>query len=394
LYKIDSQGATNDNHFTQGDPSQGIPATVVNSGWLNAVQDEQEAILTAAGITADKNNSAQVLASILTLIGNRAGSRNLLINGDFRFAQRRKTAALSVAGGAVSGIVLDRWLSAADTGSGTGVATVSRQAHTVGQSAVPGGPVYFMRHAQTTPSSAGAPSDVQRIEGVSGLSGCDVTVSIWLKAAGAMTVSARATQNFGTGGSPSSPVVAGTTALSITTSWALYTVTFTLPGIGGKTLGTAGNDYLEIAFLGPQGATYTLDYSRAQFEYGDQDSNFEVRPLAQELALCRRYFEKSYESETDPATATTVAQKRWYNWGNNGGDYADAETRFNVEKRGTPSISWYRPDTGAVGSIVVSAAGHTVSSTTGTSRQATGSPQGTSEVAGVGQAHWAADAEL
>lgn len=393
MYKIDSQGATGDNHFTQGDPSQGIPATVVNAGWLNSVQDELQHVLDAAGITPDKNNSSQVVASIQALVGLRAGSRNLLINGDFKFAQRRKTAALSVAGGAVSGLVLDRWLAAADS-SGTGVATVSRQAHTVGQSAVPGDPVYFMRHAQTTGSSVGTPSDVQRIEGVRGFSGVDVTVGIWLKASAPITVSARATQNFGTGGSPSSPVVVGTTTLSVTTSWAFYQVTFAMPGIGGKTLGTAGNDYLELAFLGPTGTTYTLDYSRAQFEFGDNASSFEVRQIATELALCRRFFEKSYEFDTDPATASTVAQKRWYNWGNNGGDYADAETRFTVEKRGTPSISWYRPDTGAVGSIVVSAAGHTVSSTTGTSRQATGSPQGTSEVAGVGQAHWAADAEL
>ena len=67
MFKVDSAGATVDNEFTDGDPGTATPATVVPAEWLNAVQAELLAPLTAASIAPDKEDSAQLLAAMNAL---------------------------------------------------------------------------------------------------------------------------------------------------------------------------------------------------------------------------------------------------------------------------------------------------------------------------------------
>lgn len=83
MFRIDSQGAvaappttgavgTTVGYFTEGDPVNAIPATVVSADWLNTVQEELLGLLTATGITPDKDNRTQVLSAIIHLIEDRA----------------------------------------------------------------------------------------------------------------------------------------------------------------------------------------------------------------------------------------------------------------------------------------------------------------------------------
>jgi hypothetical protein len=67
MHRIDSRGATLDNKFTDGDVTQGIPATVVDAEWLNSVQEEIVGVISAAGIGLDKNNNSQLIAAITAL---------------------------------------------------------------------------------------------------------------------------------------------------------------------------------------------------------------------------------------------------------------------------------------------------------------------------------------
>jgi hypothetical protein len=60
MFKIDSQGATVDNLFTEGNPQAGVPATVVSDEWLNAVQMELVNILINRGIALDKSKRDQI----------------------------------------------------------------------------------------------------------------------------------------------------------------------------------------------------------------------------------------------------------------------------------------------------------------------------------------------
>jgi hypothetical protein len=51
-------------YFTKGDPVGGVPATVVDDDWANAIQEEIVAVILAAGLTLNKTNAAQLLAAL------------------------------------------------------------------------------------------------------------------------------------------------------------------------------------------------------------------------------------------------------------------------------------------------------------------------------------------
>lgn len=64
MHRIDASGHSS-NLFTDGNPSGGIEATVVDDDWLNAVQEEiVNAILTRAGITLVKGTNTQLATAL------------------------------------------------------------------------------------------------------------------------------------------------------------------------------------------------------------------------------------------------------------------------------------------------------------------------------------------
>lgn len=68
MHRIDGEGATVDNRFTEGNPSTGVLATKVTADFMNAVQEEIVGVLNAAGMTPIKTNNGQLAAAIATLI--------------------------------------------------------------------------------------------------------------------------------------------------------------------------------------------------------------------------------------------------------------------------------------------------------------------------------------
>lgn len=56
--------------FTPGDPDTDTPATLIKFWWLNTIQAELLAVLTAAGIAADDADDEQLAAAIQTLIND------------------------------------------------------------------------------------------------------------------------------------------------------------------------------------------------------------------------------------------------------------------------------------------------------------------------------------
>lgn len=67
MHRIDGTGATIDGLFTKGNPTTGVPATVVTDDWLNAVQEEIIAVLVAAGITPNKATNTQLRDAIVAI---------------------------------------------------------------------------------------------------------------------------------------------------------------------------------------------------------------------------------------------------------------------------------------------------------------------------------------
>ena len=211
------------------------------------------------------------------------GRRNVVINGGFQCWQR----ATSIT---ASGFSTDRWRST--TGSG-GAMTVSRQEFAEGQTDVPSNPKYFFRHAQTTAfTNTGYNSDRTRIEDVRTLAGQQCTLTWYMKADANRTVRVNITQDFGGGGSPSSDVeTAIVSSQAITSSWAEYTVTFTMPSISGKTIGSDEDSFIELGFdyRAEVNNTFTIDIANVQLEAG-APTPFENRSFGEELALCQRYY--------------------------------------------------------------------------------------------------------
>ena len=211
-----------------------------------------------------------------------AGRRNLLINGQFDVWQRATDSGSKTSSGYFSS---DRWKSN-DSG---GTYQITRQAFTNGQTEVPDNPKYYLRFAVTT--GANNVSLGQRIEGVENVQG-EVTLSFWAKGTnppnGYFDKIDR--QDFGSGGgSVSSVVDTGHGVFRVTPNWQKFTFTFTPPSISGKTLGTTHSGFYECQIFRQ---AYTIDIANVQLEVGKNATEFEKRPIGEELTLCQRYFYK------------------------------------------------------------------------------------------------------
>ena len=234
-----------------------------------------------------------IVADVETAV---AGQRkNRIINGDFDFWERAVTLS-------VAGYLADRFTTGL-TGSTT---VTTQQAFTLGQTDVPFEPTFYHRNVITSSAGAGNGANLQqRIEGVRSLAGQTATLSFWAKADSTKNIATEFEQNFGTGGSPSSGVTAiGVTTHALTTSWQKFTVTAAITSISGKTLGSNGNDFLEVLFWFDAGSDFnartntlgqqsgTFDIAQVQIETGSIATSFEETPIGEVQALCQRYYWK------------------------------------------------------------------------------------------------------
>jgi len=189
--------------------------------------------------------------------------------------------------------------------------THSRQAFTIGQTDVPGNPIYYSRTVCTASAGVGDLCSKQiRFEDVRRFSGKAMTFIIYAREASGLDFSIETAQHFGTGGSPSSSVRGITVdKFTLSSSWDKYIVNVTFPSISGKTIGTNNNSYSEVLIyfgagsnynaltdsLGHQSGTFDLSY-RFMIE-GTYTSITDIPqtydPTADYLA-CLRHYQKSY----------------------------------------------------------------------------------------------------
>ncbi|MGE3272687.1 MAG: hypothetical protein AB7P40_28365 [Chloroflexota bacterium] len=182
-----------------------------------------------------------------------------------------------------SGATADGWYGNIGSG-GTPAATMSRQAHTLGD--VAGEPAYFYRHNQTAQATSTAPYLEQRYSDVRRESGQNLTISFYAKcSSGTVAVTPRASQNFGTGGSPSATVDTDGTAVTVTTTRTRYARTIAVPAITGKTIGSNADSYLAVQLRFPLSSTYTVDIDEVKVERGEAATDIETPELALERLL-------------------------------------------------------------------------------------------------------------
>ena len=299
------------------------------------------------------------------------GFKNRIINGAMVIDQRNAGASVSVDGTAP--YTLDRW-QAVD--SSDGVFSVQRD------TVVPTGFVNSLKVTTTTEDSSLSASQfanlLYKIEGnnVSDLgwgtaNAKTVTLSFWVRSsltgtfagsirndAGARsyvfnyTISSADTWEYKT--ITIEGDTSGTWETGISTGL-LLTWSF---GAGSNFDATAGswsagsffNTSGAVSVIGTLNATWFV--TGVQLEVGSTATSFDYRSIGTELALCQRYFERSYDIGTATATVTTAGANWTYiNFASGSVNDFSTQLTFQASKRAIPTMTVYSPDTGASGNI-------------------------------------------
>ena len=302
-------------------------------------------------------------------VSSIATRKNAIINGDMRISQRG--TSFPALGSTIYG--LDRW---SVRKTGVVVWTMSQESS--------GGPndnfPYWMKMLVTTPDSSLIASDrgylYTIIEGYdyAALRGKECTISFWVRDA----VTGTHCVALASGSDDSSYIMEYTIGSADT--WEYKTLTFTFAETYGTWAvdNTAGvrvqfamlagtdwhgsantwlntsNDYATSSIVNSAATTSNVfGLTGVQLEIGSSATSFDYRLIEDELALCQRYYEKSYNLGTDPGTDITNAtgndersiESLSYDTGN-----AIAGTTFKVRKRTSPTVTLYN-NTGTSGAV-------------------------------------------
>ena len=351
--------------------------------------------------------------------------RNRIINGDMRIDQRNVGASVTPSSTAY---VLDRW-SLVISGAAS---KLSIQQSTT----VPDG--YKNSTVATVVASySPASNDVlvyqQAIEGFNfgdlawGTSSAQaITISFWVRSSLIGTYSVMLLSN-GTGGTYRNYIA--TYSISSANVWEKKTITvlgdttgtwdtgnttglylaFDL-GSGSGTATTAGSWANGVARKSTGANTFVSQSNGAtwyvtgvQLEQGSTATEFERRPIGTEIALCKRYYDKSYNISVAPATATrngmvVINTEAWQNsWRAVGSAF-----KFSCEMRTAPPSITYYDGAGTSNRVTVlwnsatpvNGQNPTLAFDIGTSGVVTRQTGGVTNQGSIHVAHYTADAEL
>ena len=253
------------------------PAT----GTAFALGDSGDTFTVPSGATIVNSGTATGFGESL-----RPNAQPYMINGNFGIWQRGTSFTTSV-------YTADRWKQ--DLSGAT--ATVTREAHTVGQTDVPGNPKYYLKQNVTTGNdNCGMLYKIEDVDTVIGT----FTLSFYAKgvnpAGGNLDIVIQ--QNFGSGGSTT--VELTEQDLTLTASWQQFVFTGTLASISGKTVGTSS--YIQIIIKQPSDdantAAWNLQISQVQLEAGTYTSStippFQHESYGENLRRCLRYYQANY----------------------------------------------------------------------------------------------------
>jgi hypothetical protein len=277
-------------------------ATTTNYGWTTP--DDTD--LVKNGASAIRSLGTSVDTAVWNA-GYSAG-KNKIINGDFGIWQR----GTSFSNQTTNAYTADRWR----VSSSNSTIDVNQSSFTAGTAPVAGyeGQYFATVAAEATDTD---PRFQQAIEDARTFAGQTITVSFWAKST--VTTDAlrwvRVQQAFGSGGSAT--VNTDSAAITLTSSWARYSVNIAVPSVSGKTIGTGSS--LVISFGLKASTAQTLDIWGVQLEAGSTATPFQTATGTKqgELAACQRYYERWTGTDVErvavgPAANSTTAYPTMY----------------------------------------------------------------------------------
>jgi hypothetical protein len=262
------------------------------------------------------------------------GFKNRIINGAMVIDQRNAGASQTFTAAGALAYSVDRWY-----GYCTGANVTGQQ--------VAGSGAIQNRYRFTGAASVTAVGFGQRIEQKNSydLAGATCTLSADLAISATLTTvtwtAYYATTTADTFGSLASPTV---TQIATGTFTVSATVTNFTTNISIPAAATTGIQILFTVGALTAGLTWTI--GNVQLEKGSTATSFDYRPYGTELALCQRYFCKTFDMGTAPANNASTSGAFMLG-GLSTGNYEPSVTwRYPVEMRSTPTITLYNPETG------------------------------------------------
>ena len=291
------------------------------------------------------------------------GFKNRIINGAMVIDQRN--AGASITQSTSNQFPVDRWLVAGDVAS----KFTAQQSSTA--------PAGFINSLLITSSSAytvGASESFILTQYVEGLNIADfgwgtanataITVSFWVRSSltgafGGVVRNSASNRSYpysytinaaNTWEQKTITIAGDTSGTWLTTNGRGLNLTFSM-GAGSTASGTAGA-WAGTAYASATGATSVVGTNGATFyitgvslEKGSTATSFDYRPYGTELALCQRYYQKSYEASIVPGTAVAADAKSLINaaWGYAGAGniIGNGNASFQVTMRAAPTATIY-----------------------------------------------------
>jgi hypothetical protein len=361
----------------------------------------------------------QVSSGLIDSTAQYTGFKNRIINGDMRIDQRNAGASVTP----FFVYTLDRWFAIT---SQTGKYTVQQNAGSV---TPPAGFTNYLGITSTSAYSVGSGDTFTMAQKIEGYNVADLgygtanasttTLSFWVRSS--------LTGTFGGSiqNSDSSRSYPFSYTISSANTWEYKTVS-----IAGDTSGTwlktngvglivqfglgSGSTFNSgsanawsstntnqpsgtVSVVGTSGATFYI--TGVMLEKGSTATSYDYRPYGTELALCQRYFEKSYNSGDALGTGSNYTGIAILQGSTDGSSNAAIAIRFQVPKRTNATMTYYNADSGASGTWTYSRSGTSGAFTTNSDQPSQNGVNaygaaGASWVTVRSYGHWAASAEL
>ena len=359
----DASTSTFDGNWHKADYSDVFQTDAeIEAAYNNQVAAASQAEMEAGTETAIRRMSPQRVAQAIAAQAGSGGSelqgfKNVVINGDFSVWQRGTSFDAET-----GDYTADRWLvRRGDSGSAV---TITQD------SDVPSGMIGSSLKWDVTAAKTMGASDFyalsHRIEGYDlrrfafGTSGAQqLTVSFWVKSPKTGMHSIALQNSSGTRS------YVATYSVSVADTWEEKNVTlagdtsgtwqsttstgcelsFTI-GVGSNFQASSDNAWESANNMGSASAPNIMDSTSntfflygVQMELGAVATAFEHRPIGVELALCQRYYAKSYQVSTDPGANTNDGAFEMYVGSSN--KVEKGTVFFPVHMRSSPSVTEY-----------------------------------------------------